>query len=72
MLREHCLDRRGVIPAELLRNPFQEANPLVRANAAEALGKAGPVAADALPALEAAAEDEEGGVRTAAVRAVGR
>jgi HEAT repeat protein len=44
---------------------------VVRANAAEALGKMGEAAAAALPALEAAARDDDGGVRAQALLALG-
>src|SRR5262249_27392896 len=46
-------------------------NPQVRANAAQALGRLGEVPGTAAAALERAARDEDAGVRTQAVLALG-
>src|SRR5256885_5301457 len=50
---------------------FRSPNPQVRSNAAEALGKMDGAAVGVRPALERGARDEDGGVRSQAVRALG-
>src|SRR5262249_27785245 len=46
--------------------------PATRVNAAQALGKLGPSAKQAVPALKAACRDANGGVRSAALDALGK
>jgi hypothetical protein len=60
----------GAVPAlaEALRAPVTA----LRGEAGQALGRLGRAAAQAIPALEAARHDEDGGVRAAAADALGR
>ena len=44
--------------------------PLARRGASEALGQLGPLAKDAIPALQKAAKDEDPAVRGAAAKAI--
>ena len=59
----------GAAPA-LIRS-LRHINPQVRGNAAESLGKMGGASVQARSALERACQDEDGGVRSQAVRALG-